>query len=119
VPFADRGRRTDDHVAALRALWADGAATYHGEFTDFTNCLVRPRPVNGLVPMHVGGHTEIAARRAGGWATASYPGKGDTAELARLFETVRRTAVECGRDPHASNSPRSATARSDRRLSTT
>ena len=37
VPFADRGRRTDDHVAALRALWSGDPASYDGEFSSFTN----------------------------------------------------------------------------------
>ena len=43
VPFAERAARTDDHVAALRALWSD-EPTHHSEFTEFTNCIVRPRP---------------------------------------------------------------------------
>jgi len=101
VPFEERGRRTDDHVAALRALWEQDQATHHGEFTDFTDCISRPRPVAGTIPIHVGGHTDIAARRAGRLGDGFFPGKGEAPELARLFEIVRETAREHGRDPDA------------------
>ena len=101
VPFAERGRRADDHVHAMRALWTQDKATHHSEFTDFDDCISLPRPVNGTVPIHVGGHTEIAARRAGRLGDGFFPGKGDVQELAALFDTVRATATEHGRDPAA------------------
>ncbi len=101
VPFAERGRRTDDHIAAMRALWGEEKATYDGEFTSFTDCISRPRPTRGSIPVHVGGHTDIAARRAGRLGDGFFPGKGTTEELARSFDIVRDTAKEHGRDPGA------------------
>ena len=98
VPFADRGRRTDDYVAAMRALWTQDKATYHGDFADFTDCILTPKPVQGSVPVHVGGHTDIAAKRAGRLGDGFFPAKGDHAELDRLFTLVRDTATEHGRD---------------------
>ena len=101
VPFAERGRRTDDHVAAMRALWTQDKATFHGEFTNFDHCISRPQPVQGSIPVHIGGHTDIAAKRAGRLGDGFFPGKGSHEELARSFDLVRRTAVEHGRDPDA------------------
>jgi len=101
VPFAERGRRTDDHVAAMRALWTEEKASYHGEFTNFDNCISRPQPAQGSIPVHIGGHTDIAAKRAGRLGDGFFPGKGSHEELARSFDLVRRTAVEHGRDPDA------------------
>ena len=98
VPFAERGRRTDDHVAAMRALWTQEKASYHGEFTDFTDCISSPRPAQASVPVHVGGHTDIAARRAGRLGDGFFPAAGDHAELDRLFTLARDTAAEHGRD---------------------
>ena len=72
VPFAERAARTDDHVAALRALWSDDP-THHGEFTQFTDCIVSPRPAAGSIPIHVGGHSEAAARRAGRLGDGYFP----------------------------------------------
>ena len=99
IPFAERGRRTDDGIAAMRALWGQDQATYRGEFTSFTDCISRPQPVGGAVPVHIGGHTEVAARRAGRLGDGFFPAKGDHATLGALFGLVRRTAEEAGRDP--------------------
>ncbi len=101
VPFRERGRRTDDHIAAMRALWSQDKATHHSAFTNFDQCISRPRPVNGSIPIHVGGHTDIAARRAGRLGDGFFPGQGDPKALARSFDLVRETATEHGRDPDA------------------
>ena len=101
VPFEERAARTDDHVAALRALWSD-EPTHHSEFTEFTNCIVRPRPTNASIPIHVGGHSKAAARRAGRLGDGYYPvSRGSSAELAELFALARSTATDAGRDPAA------------------
>jgi probable F420-dependent oxidoreductase len=101
VPFAGRGARTDEYVAAMRALWSDGPATFHGEHVDFTDCILLPSPVRGTLPVHVGGHTEVSARRAGRLGDGYFPGKGSHEDLARLFDVVRATAEEHGRDPES------------------
>lgn len=101
VPFADRGRRTDEYVAAMRALWTEDAASFHGEFTNFDNCIMRPRPANGSIPVHIGGHTDVAAKRAGRLGDGFFPGKGSHEELSRVFDIVRETARKHGRDPDA------------------
>ena len=101
IPYAERGRRTDDGIAAMRAMWSQDQATYHGEFTSFTDCICRPRPVGGTVPIHVGGHTEVAARRAGRLGDGFFPASGSHAGLSRLFATARQTAEAEGRDPAA------------------
>jgi probable F420-dependent oxidoreductase len=101
VPFAERGRRTDDSMTAMRALWTGEPASHHSDFVDFTDCILRPRPTQDSIPIHVGGHTDAAARRAGRLGNGFFPGKGSHAELARLFDVVRATATEHGRDPGA------------------
>ena len=101
VPFADRGRRTDEYVAAMRSLWTEDKASHHGDFVNFDNCIMRPRPESGSIPVHIGGHTDIAARRAGRLGDGFFPGKGNHEELARVFDLVRETALEFGRDPEA------------------
>jgi len=101
VPFAERGRRTDDAIGAMRALWGEDRASYAGEFTTFTDCIARPQPVGGAIPVHVGGHTEVAARRAGRLGDGFFPASGSHEQLAALFDLARRTAAQEGRDPDA------------------
>jgi probable F420-dependent oxidoreductase len=97
VPFEERGARLDDHIIAMRALWTEDAATVHGPFTSFDNAIMRPRPARS-VPIHIGGHSTVAARRAGRLGDGFFPAKGD---LPKLFSVMRDAAKEAGRDPDA------------------
>ncbi len=66
VPMEDRGTRTDDHLAAMRALWTQpGPVEHHGRYIDFAGVDAHPRPVTPGGPrIVVGGHTPAAYRRA-------------------------------------------------------
>ncbi|CAB4870434.1 unannotated protein [freshwater metagenome] len=99
VPFAKRGARADDYVAAMRALWRQDAATHHGEFADFEQCILRPRPAARRIPVHVGGHSATAARRAGRLGDGFFPAGGNHETIAGLYDIARAAALEAGRDP--------------------
>ncbi len=96
--FDDRGARTDEYVAAMRELWSAERPSFHGEFVRFDGAHCRPRPVNGAVPIIVGGHSRAAARRAGRLGDGFFPARGAPEDL---FDLARRTAEEHGRDPDA------------------
>jgi len=98
VPFEPRGRMTDEYIAAMRELWSADKPTFAGEFVRFEKAHMRPKPVNGTVPIVIGGHTKAAARRAGRIGDGFFPARGTTPELLDL---VRQTAREAGRDPDA------------------
>jgi probable F420-dependent oxidoreductase len=101
VPFDDRGKRLDEYIAVMRVLWAGGKASFDGEFFEFTDCISRPRPVNGSVPVVVGGHTPAAARRAGRLGDAFFPMSASIDALGDIIATMRAAASEAGRDPEA------------------
>ena len=101
VPFAERGKVTDDHVAALRALWTQDPATHEGPYSSFRDVYSLPHPTQAPVPIVVGGHSKAAARRAGRLGDGFMPGRGSHEELAELIAVMRATAVEHGRDPDA------------------
>lgn len=101
VPFRARGRRLDEYIDAMRALWSQDTASFHGEFVNFDDCIMRPRPVNGTVPIVVGGHTEAAARRAGQRGDAFFPGSATAEQIAELTAAMHRAADDAGRDGEA------------------
>jgi probable F420-dependent oxidoreductase len=96
VPFADRGPRTDEYVAAMRALWRDERASFHGHFVSFDDVFCRPLPPARRIPIIVGGDTPAAARRAGRLGDGYFPARGAS---AALFDEMRRAAEAAGRDP--------------------
>lgn len=99
VPWERRGARTDEYIAAMRALWAGPHAEFHGEFVDFPPATCSPRPVNGSIPIVVGGDSEAAIQRAVRLADAYFPGEGDSQRLGELIARVHKAADAAGRDP--------------------
>lgn len=73
-PFSRRGKRMDEMLEVLRELWRGGMVEHHGEFYDFDPLEMKPAPARP-VPVYVGGHSEVALRRAGrndGWLGMYY-----------------------------------------------
>lgn len=94
-PFKRRGARMEEMIEVMRALWAGGMAEYHGEFYDFGPVEMRPAPTK-QVPIHIGGHSEIAFDRAArigdGWLGLYYPAK----ELIEHCATLQTRRQELG-----------------------
>ena len=99
VPFADRGQRTDEYVAAMRALWSGEEASFHGETVSFNGVTSSPAPVRRSVPILIGGHSQAAARRAGRLGNGFFPAIGSQRDVFPLVELALKTAAEHGRDP--------------------
>ncbi len=102
VDFATRGRRADEQLAVLRALWEGGpeGVDHQGEFFSFTGAVSFPKPAH-RIPIHVGGHSVAAARRAGRYGDGLQP-LGVTGEALRSLVVVMHSAAEAaGRDPES------------------
>lgn len=99
-----RGRRADEQLTVLRALWADHprGVSHHGEFFDFDDVMCYPKPVAGArLPVHIGGHSRAAAQRAGRLGDGLQPLGVSGTRLASLLTLMREEAVAVGRDPGA------------------
>ena len=96
VPFEKRGKRTDECISAMRALWKDDIAEFHGDLINFGPVFCRPQPINKTIPIIVGGHSKAAAIRAGRIGDGFFPARGCPEDL---FSLVKNTARDCGRDP--------------------
>ncbi len=65
VPYEERGARVDDHIDAMRALWAEGKPDFQGRFSRISGVLARPLPAQSPHPPFViGGMSPSAYRRA-------------------------------------------------------
>jgi probable F420-dependent oxidoreductase len=101
VPFEARGARTDEYLRALRVLWSDTEAEFHGEFVDFAPVYCQPKPSQSAIPILVGGHSDRAARRAGELGDVFFPAERPVETLEALYSAVKQYADDAGRDPSA------------------
>src|SRR4051812_15455563 len=96
VDFGSRGRRADEAITVLRLLWSGGeeGVAFDGKFFSFTGLCSYPQPLaDGGLPVHVGGSSRAAARRAGGRGDGWFPGGAlAPAERAAQWDLVRSTA---------------------------
>jgi probable F420-dependent oxidoreductase len=103
--FASRGRRADEAIDVLRLLWAgdENGVSHHGELFSFTRLCSFPKPHHtSTLPIHVGGSSRAAARRAGLRGDGYFPGGAIGArERAAQLGIMRGTARQAGRDGDA------------------
>jgi len=96
--FRNRGKRSEEQVRYMQALWANPHVTFDGEFHKLDDGGINPRPKSGRVPIWFGGHAEATFRRAAkygdGFMPLAYP-PGDEALAA--FDKLRGMIREAGR----------------------
>ena len=91
VPFQERGARTDEYVAAMRALWNQEQPSFHGRFVQFNAIQAMPRPVQeGGPPIVVGGASDAALRRSVDYAQGWYGFALNVQQTASVLERLRR-----------------------------
>jgi len=102
VPFDTRAARTREAVAAIRSLWRGEPEAFEGEFFRWGAVASYPKPVQrGGVPIVIGGHTEIAAKRAARYGDGFFPGRGKEQDFVHLLGVLRAECEKIGRDPAA------------------
>jgi probable F420-dependent oxidoreductase len=78
VEFRGRGRRSDEAIRLMRALW-NGQRDFDGEFWSFHNATFGPRP-SPVPEIWVGGSSDRAVRRARELGDAWHPSRGSDAD---------------------------------------
>lgn len=96
VPYAKRGKRVDEMIEVIKLVLAGGMVEFHGEFYDFDRLQMSPAPTEP-VPFYVGGHTDVALKRAArvgdGWTSAMLT----CDQLAEIIGRLKKLLAENGR----------------------
>jgi probable F420-dependent oxidoreductase len=98
--FHNRGRRSEEQVQVMRALWAEPHVKFEGKWHHIDDAGINPMPIRGRIPIWFGGHHDLTLRRIAkwgdGWMMNAYPaGAAAEADFAKL----RAYAEQAGRDP--------------------
>ena len=100
--FEDRGRRTDEQVEVMRALWTKELVTFEGRWHKITDAGINPLPVQRPIPVWFGGLADPVLRRIAklgdGWIVPSYHTSLEP-ERASAIGRIRKYATQAGRNP--------------------
>jgi alkanesulfonate monooxygenase len=115
VPHKERGRRMEECLEVVRALWAGDRVTYQGRYVACTDLTIDPKPVQQPhPPIWMGGGSqpferiyaqtvasvEPVLRRIARYADVWVPHSSATPEMVRRdWDAVQRFARQAGRDP--------------------
>ncbi|MEW9553269.1 LLM class F420-dependent oxidoreductase [Nonomuraea sp. NPDC050783] len=98
--FTTRGKRAEEQIAVLRALWAEPEITFEGRWHSIPDAGINPRPARGTIPLWLGGHSTATLDRVGrlgdGWLPLVPPGP----QAVEMLRRVHHAAQHAGRDPH-------------------
>jgi probable F420-dependent oxidoreductase len=91
--FGNRGRRSEEQVQVMQALWAERHVSFKGRWHTVDDAGINPLPLTRRVPLWYGGHNEATLQRIAkwgdGWIMLAHPqGDAARAEIAKLHAYV-------------------------------
>ena len=99
TPFEGRFKLLRERIEAMKAIWTEDEAEYHGERVDFDPVFMWPKPVQKPhPPIHVGGVFPGGARRAVRYGNGWIPIGGREDELEKTIPEFRKMAADAGRN---------------------
>jgi probable F420-dependent oxidoreductase len=102
IAWSARYRALREAVAALRSIWTEDEAAFHGEFFDFDPLWMYPKPHRQPhPPVLCGTGGRLGTREAVEWADGWMPMDIALGDVAKKVNKFRQIAAEHGRDPEA------------------
>ena len=97
VPFAERGRRTDEAIRVMRLLWTQNEVSFQGEFYKLDRVSIFPKPWQTPPPIWIGGKSEAAMRRTARLGDGWIPSLITPDQLRAGVQKVQELAAAAGR----------------------
>ena len=99
APYMDRGNATDEYLEILKVLWSCSSPEYEGTHYNFKGIGFEPKPVQGSIPIWVGGHTKRAIRRTVKYGDAWHPTRQTPEYVSKMMDYMNEYCAEIGRSP--------------------
>ncbi|HYP39115.1 MAG TPA: LLM class F420-dependent oxidoreductase [Chloroflexia bacterium] len=97
--FGTRGKRIEEQVHMLRALWTEPVVEFEGQTEQLRQAGINPLPVQRPIPIWMGGEADVVLKRIGRMADGWFPQMRPDEEARRKIKQIRDYVQEAGRDP--------------------
>ena len=97
TPTKARGKRTNEAIELIQRLWREDSVTFDGEFYQYKDACISPKPVQKKIPFWLGGSSEAAIRRTAKYGTGWLAGLETPQIVAPVIAGIKAAAAEAGR----------------------
>ncbi len=97
--FHDRGKRSEEQIEILRALWTQSSIFYQGEWHTLPYVGLNPGPVQQPIPIWIGGGADAVLRRAARLADGWMPNYRQADQAIPSLDRLASYLEEAGREP--------------------
>ena len=98
--YKTRFKLMRERVLAMKALWTEDEAEYHGEMVNFDPVWSYPKPKQKPhPPILLGGETDYTLRRVVEYCDGWFPRPGRGFDIVQQLQRLRNMAESMGRDP--------------------
>ncbi len=98
MDFKSRARRTNEYIEAMKALWAPGVSSFHGETVEIAECHFNPKPVQQPhPPVFFGGESDAALNRVAALGDGWYGFDLDPEGVSQHLERLTAKLADAGR----------------------
>lgn len=97
TPTRRRGRKANEALELVHRLWHEESVSFVGEFFQYENASISPRPANRHIPLWIGGSSEVAMRRTARYGTGWLGGLDSPEQAAVMVEGIKAALDSTGR----------------------
>lgn len=97
--FSNRGARSEEQIALMRALWAEPEITFNGRWHTIEDAGINPLPSRRSIPVWIGGYSEATLKRVGQIGDGWFPWRPPSEDMRAEIERMHTYAREAGRHP--------------------
>ena len=99
--FRNRGRRCEEQIELMRALWTQDIVNFEGRYHKVTHAGINPLPVQQPIPVWFGGGADRVVDRIGRLGDGWFPQFQPDSEGQERIGQMREAAQQAGRDPES------------------
>jgi probable F420-dependent oxidoreductase len=97
--FHTRGKRIEEQIAVLRALWTDPLVTFKGADHSIPDAGLNPMPVQRPIPIWFGGMADVVIERMARLGDGWMPNPTDMEQARRLIDLLHTSLARHNRRP--------------------
>ena len=92
-----RGARADEALELMARLWSEERVSFEGNYFQYREASIAPRPVQRPLPLWIGGSSEAAIRRTARIGTGWLAGLQTPAQVAPVVRAIQKATAQAGR----------------------